>query len=597
MKITLARIQDRLLAFSEKQFIYCLMLVGFISTLPSLNIGFQFDDFYHRLILLNLVPTGLETSDASIWGLFTFLDGDPERTRLAIDQGIMPWWAQEEVKYAHWRPFAELTHFVDYLFWPNQPVLMHLQNSFCYALIIFLLAHFYRPYIQSKLLWALALLIFIFDSGHAIPVAWIANRNALWALIFSLLVLCLYQRYNSQGRILDYVLAMAALVLALLSSEMGVAVCAFLIAYALCVDDKGMFKGMMKILPFGLLTVVWIGLRSYLGFGAEASEVYTDPVTEPFVFLNAYIQQAPDLIFSQWFAYPAELLVKLSMGERLFCMLVLLLSFFLLLPLLKSRKNARFWLLAVFITAFPISASVPQGRLLLFMGIALTGLLIEGLNFYFAQGTFQPSNKYSNKFSKIALGAVLMIPLFAHLTVSPLLYFYGQGLIKKQMDPLLNMPTQSLSLPDDIEHKKLILLNPPIASVAGYTNIIRATQNLALAENTWILTSGLLGLTLERIADNALRITPAGGFLNLKEDRLVRSDDYPLALDSVVVLNGLTVSVRELNQRARPQTADFEFDQNLNSDIYVFMVFKGGRYQVLELPELGGVLKLGALSF
>src|SRR5690606_7960320 len=75
-------------------------------------------------------------AQGSWFGLFSFLDGNPERTRVLMEQGMVPWWTLPEVQYAFWRPVTELTHALDYRFWPQQPVLMHLHSLVYFALVI-----------------------------------------------------------------------------------------------------------------------------------------------------------------------------------------------------------------------------------------------------------------------------------------------------------------------------------------------------------------------------------------------------------------------------------------------------------------------------
>jgi hypothetical protein len=104
----------------------------FLFTLPSLWAGLMGDDYMHYAILKAEDLPIEKPDDLSLFGLFSFINGDPERNRRAMDPGVIPWWTYDGMKYAFWRPLAEITHWIDHQLWPRSPALMHLQNVLWY---------------------------------------------------------------------------------------------------------------------------------------------------------------------------------------------------------------------------------------------------------------------------------------------------------------------------------------------------------------------------------------------------------------------------------------------------------------------------------
>ena len=83
-----------------------LALLAMLLTLPSLWVGWQFDDYLHRQTILE---AGISTV---LMNLFVFMDGDAAHTRHLMDSGAFPWWALAEGKVAFWRPLSALTHWI-----------------------------------------------------------------------------------------------------------------------------------------------------------------------------------------------------------------------------------------------------------------------------------------------------------------------------------------------------------------------------------------------------------------------------------------------------------------------------------------------------
>ena len=148
------------------------VLLAIVLTLPSLGNGMFIDDYFHRAR-----AQGLDLIPRSRLDLFNFCTGK-ENLRILMELGILPWFASPDLKLAFFRPLTALLHYVDYTVWPTHPALMHAQSIAWYAVVVALVARLCRRLMPPRAA-GLAAVLYAVAATHAIPVGWLANRNAL----------------------------------------------------------------------------------------------------------------------------------------------------------------------------------------------------------------------------------------------------------------------------------------------------------------------------------------------------------------------------------------------------------------------------------
>jgi hypothetical protein len=198
-----------------------------ILTLPALWVGWQFDDYSQRMTMLGFNEL-VHPGPLGFWDVFSFLKGNQQIADLAKNIGIIPWWTPSDLRLSFFRPLSALTMWLDYKLWSDWPSLMHLQSMFWYAALVAAATALYRHFMGLTVVAGLAALFFAVDHSHALPVAWLADRNALLAAFFGILCLLSYDKWRQEGRKWHGVLCPAYLALGLLSGEMAVAVVAYL---------------------------------------------------------------------------------------------------------------------------------------------------------------------------------------------------------------------------------------------------------------------------------------------------------------------------------------------------------------------------------
>ena len=283
------------------------LILIFILCLPGLFMDIHSDDYWHYAFFNNGLPIK-DINDISLFGLFSFVDGDPERLAQLVDIGFAPWWTYEGYKIMFWRPLSELTHWLDYTLWPSLGGVMHFQSILWYLALLTVLFKLLSRLQVGKLAVGFGVLFYAVDASHAVNLTWIAGRNALLATFFGLLVLYFHVRARQDEWRIGYLLALVCLVLGLLSAEYHMAVGAYLFAYAVILDKKGAVKGFISLLPYLFVVGVWWAFYKNAGFGAEGTNgFYLDPVEDPRVYLTAMSHRIVALLGSQWGFIPADL--------------------------------------------------------------------------------------------------------------------------------------------------------------------------------------------------------------------------------------------------------------------------------------------------
>lgn len=582
------------LAFCQRHSPLLPIALAVLLTLPALTTGLQLDDYYHWA-LVNQIPWLPAAQDLGGWyGLFTFLDGNPERTRALMEQGMVPWWTLPEVQYAFWRPVSELTHIVDYALWPRLPVLMHLHSLVYFVLVLWLAYHLFPKLLPTSGAALLAFWVFALSYSHGLPAGWLANRNALLATLFVLLTLHAHLAWRQHNQLQGLVWALLFFALGLLSGELAVSAGLLLFAFALCLDRGTWLARFISLVPYMLLGVVWLGVRAALGYGARGSGHYIDP-TDFGAAITTISGRFVDLLVGQLLVLPPEFMSALP-GRHpvlLGLLIVILLAF---VPMLRRFAEARFWLVGAVLCVVPVCATLPHSRLLFCVSVAtsaLLGLFLTQRRALFAQ---RPALRR------------LVTPLAAlfygtALVTSPLLLPVEAVSMKLAMNGLLNraafaLPIENAADVTQPEQKPLhLLINPPLSSVAGYLNGVRLYHGLPVVPRLLPLVSGSQTLRVTPVADNRLQIeAPAGVFQAGQEGLLRALGQHPFVAGDRIELPSLQATVLAVDDRGMPVGVEFQVAESLYSNHVVLWHWRAGKPAACELPPIGESVLLESRS-
>ena len=556
------------------------VLCAVLLCLPSLWNGFQVDDYFHRGVFLGH-PHQLREETQPLKHLFSFADEDTSRTRVMMDKGYLPWWTLETVNLSFFRPITALTHQLDYRFWPDNPMLMHLHSLFWYALLVWMVARLYRDVFSSVPLAGLAGLLFAVDHTHAMSVSWLANRNALISMCLGLLAIDLHRKMRQSGKTIYLPMACLALLLGLLANEGAIAACGYLFADALFLDERKPLKRLLCLAPYGLLVLVWRLVYSWLGYGVKGSEFYIDPLHSPLDFLGAVLQRPLVLFLGQWAGPPSDFFIflpqswrHLILGSGL-CLFILLCIVFG--SLLRQNALARFWGLGMVLSLIPISATFPNDRLLLFTGLGAFGLMAQMILWRPAHGS-------------VLLRPVRLALIVFHLILAPLFLPLRITLLEHVLSDV-NLSIENTTFRDDLSQKTVILVNAPSIFHACHFSSIQKQPGRTFPNAALSLAPVLFsGATIQRTDAYTLKVTPTDGYPWF----LCRDSHHPFASGDQIPLQDMEVTILETDKKGKPLSVAFKFQTLLEDPSLVWLEYKDGVYVPFTPPRPGASVRLNA---
>ena len=564
-------------------------MLAIVLTLPALRVGLLLDDYLHRTML----PGGLryEGLPPLLMGMFRFLDGDPHRTLQIMDYGVLPWWTVPEIRGAFWRPAAALTHWLDYRLWPQHPALMHAQSLLWLGGLVAALTLLYRRIIGGLRLAGLAALLFAIDGMHAVPAAWLANRNALLAAFFGVCALLAHDRWRRQRWPAGAVVAPLLLTLSLLSGEAGIGTCAYLLAYALFIERGPWPRRMAALLPAVVVVALWRVAWTSLHYGTAHMGLYVDPLADPLRFVWAVVERAPVLLLGQFAMPPPDLSVLLA-PAALHTLWLVALAFVavlvvMLVPTLRRNPLNRFWCAGMALAVIPACTASPTDRLLLFVGIGAMPLVASLL----LAASDRAGWSRRSRAWRVSVLAVAGTAGVIHVMFAPVL-LVARAAFPMGKPSLLNSLYIHTPLDASIAEQTLVVVNPPSVVHAAGLPIFREMNREPVPRFTRALAPGLPAVVVRRPDEHTLTIRPESGYNAFKFDQLFRDERNPMQVGQRVVLTGMTAEVTALTPDRRPAEVAFHFAVPLEDPSLRWLQWDHGEFVPFTPPPVGTTLEL-----
>jgi hypothetical protein len=567
---------------AHRRFVWLLVFLALLLTLPSLWTGLWADDYFHCILLTGNDPLGFQNEPTL--DIFRFLDGDPVTTGRMMDAGVAPWWTLPEIKASFFRPLTAVTHWLDYSLWPASPELMHLHSLLWFAALVVAVSALYRLTITPAWIAGLAALLYAVDDARGMPVAWLANRNALIATLLGVLVLIAYIRWRRDGWRWGTWLGPALLIAALAAAEAAIAVGAYLAAYALTLDRGSWLQRFLRLAPYAVIVAVWWPAHHWLGYGTSGSGLYIDPSHEPLQLIQAIVERAPILLLAQ-IGVPSSSYYALTTDPNgillwwLLALAVLLVLAAIARPLLKRDPVTRFWIIGMLLAVIPICSTFPHDRLLFFVGLGGMGLV--------AQLIARPAEYSGRRW----YGLVLIVLIGIHMVIAPLNLPLNAWTVR-MMDRIMDEDAMAIPGSPEVADQDLIMVNPPIPFLAGYYPVLRGAAQQPIPAHTRILAPGSEPLAIARLDLHSLHIRPARGFISGAMDTLMRSPAYPMQLGDRVELTGMSVEITDLTDDHRPAEAVFRFDRPLDDPSLIWLHWQDGYPVRFTPPPIGVTINL-----
>lgn len=512
--------------------------VALLLSLPSLAGGFAADD-HAMMLAFARGATAWDVFDISIYG--------------TVDQwretGLMGWWAAEDLRIAFFRPISSVSHWIDAQRWPDAAWAMHLGNVLLYVALAVVAGGLFRRLSavsargssDAALVAGIAALLFAADDVHAQTLGWISARNTLIATVLGFAALWAHDRWRREGWRAGAVVGPCLFLAALLGAEGGLACGGYLVAHALFLDRRSWRAGVLALLPYAAIVVGWRVAYIFMGYGVEGTGLYLDVGRHPVEFLLNTARNACVLILAQ-LTLPVSTQVATATGGWVVAAVLLAVLAWLLWPLLRRDRLARFWAVGLVAAAAPFGATIASDRILVPLGLGASGLIAR-LVLGVRDGTLPGRRTRWTSRSLLACNAVLAPLLFVPSLFGVLIF----EVLGQKLDDAVP------------EEGDVVVVNVPLDLILLYPQAIREHRGGVWPEHVYVLFTGTEPIEVMRTGARVLELQPEEGWFASPINRVARSLDRPFARGDRVSLEEMEVEVLEVSDDGRPMRARFTF--------------------------------------
>lgn len=556
-----------------------LLAIGATLFSPAMGTPFFLDDHLQGAMVEGTFP-----SPRSAFNLYDFVD-DANRTTLT-DRGLLPWWSHPQLRIRFFRPLSSALLWLDHQVFSHSPLPMHLHSLLWWAAAVLAVRALYKRFFSPRLT-LMATAIFAFAPCHALPLAWLANRETLVSLAFGGLALVANARWRDERRLRDGAVAGLFFALALLGGG----------EYALCFGgyvlglDVGRRESLMRRItgwaPFLVPALTYLAVRGALGYGTAGSGYYSDPVHDPVDFLAGAPWHAVSLLAMGWLTVDSEAW-RLGIARWFLGAIVLAIAALLVVPVRRAlaalppraRSSAVSLLVGSALALIPTLAVVPARRLLGvgMIGIAVVAALVIERAWFPAEG--EPN---------IARGRAASLASLAALGLGFVHFVHGPGTAwlqaRQHHIDAADFDSRVLWLRGEVG-------DPATAQVGvmrGMAGVFFApfaldprgrppTRWCVLAQAGHVLALRRDLHTLDLFASADRSLFPSG------ERNLYRSEKAVLHAGDQISVRGLHVTILDVGE-AGPRAARFVFDDDPAKLVWVSDMFENTKR--IELPAVG----------
>jgi hypothetical protein len=569
------------------------VLLGLAMTMPSAGAGLLLDDHLHAAFIRQHLAQG----SGRWWDLFDICcrQGTPTVAE-RIGLGMLPWWTHPQLKIALFRPLSVATQYLDYVLWPNTPLLMHLHNMAWYALIIALVGALYRRLMTGGAA-ALGTLLYAIDESHAEGAAWIASRNTLMSAAFALAAVLAYARWRGDGWRPGLWAAPLAILLGLASGEGAIAAWAFLLPYALWIDRGPTIRRALSLAPLAAVTLGWQLVYRKLGYGVHGSGWYRDPFDGLWFFVRHRVPDVLPSVLREQFLAPTAAARSLPFLASPLSLWVLWAVCALSLPvwfrMLVRRREIAFWTCALFAAALPICAIGMSPRLLFLSSVASLALIAELLVelWTIARVAVTPASTHASSTFVNPAGKALRATALGLTAVwlsvhGPLALALAPRAYRSMVeyDHLFEMSAERLPAFDRTHVDTMFVLNTPNYFVTSLSPAYARAH--PWPAHVFILGATVTSFRISRPDVYTIRLTPKDGYLVEPLSQLVRAPEVPFERGQLIGVGPLLARVDELTPDGRPASVSFR-SYWLDASNVLWVACYDGRYHSIELPAVG----------
>jgi hypothetical protein len=535
---------------------------------PSLFVGRFADDYLHLAEMKHLAPQGGPLD------LYSFGDGNPAHIAPVVQRGPFPWWSLPTIRLRFFRPLSSALASLDVLVLDLPPPLQHVHSVLWYVALIAVLAALFKRTVPG-LLGGVALIVFALDEAHFIPVAWLANRNALIATTPAFLALFFHLRWREDGKRWALPASLLCWALGLCGGETAIGVMGYVAAYEVLAAKDPLSRRALSLLPLGALFVGYVALYRANGYGGYGSGVYLDPGSQPLKWLSELPARWLSLVGGALLNTPSELgalsatarLIAYASGAFAIVVFALLArrAWRTLEP--EQRRHVRWLVAGAALSLLPLASTFPSNRLLLVPSVGASVLIAAAIC-------------GAGRLAAGLLGAmhlVLPIPVWAlQFYVGFAAVAYGERTMRDvEIDPAR------------IASQRVVVLGAPDPMTGAYLPLMRALNGEPAPYAWFALAVTPYDHRMTRRGPTTLVLEATEGqFLTSFPEQLFRGVDFPMLPGDTVALEGVNVSIEAVNDKG-PTRIAFDFDRPLEDPSMLMLTWKDGALRRHTPPAVG----------
>ncbi|AKV03124.1 hypothetical protein AKJ09_09787 [Labilithrix luteola] len=532
--------------------------VGVLAFLPALFTPFFLDDHLHAAMVAGTFPVPRSPFD-----LYDFI-GDDNRA-LFFERGLLPWWAHPNLTIRFFRPLSSALLWLDHRVLTVHVLPMHVHSFVWWALAVLAARALFKRTFSPRVT-GLATAIFALAPCHALPLAWLANREALVSLAFGAVATASYASFRQGRSLRDALVAALGFAFALLGGgEYALCFGGYVVAIEL-VRREGFGRRASGLLPFVLPAFAYLAVRSSLHYGTKGSGFYSDPLSDPGAFLRAVPWRAVALVGDGWFSLGAS--SSLVGWERAVIVMVTLVATLLAYRPIRdairalpedTARTATWMLFGSLFALTPVLAVVPAARLLgvSMLGIsAVVALVLDRAWF----GEELPASSSRKALVQRQIAGLVAAGLgFGHLVHDPVTSWLATHNLRRDTTEFARRTHDLRNFVGDLDTAN-------VGTIRGMTGTFFAPFALdprGVTPRRWVWLSHAGHVLLKRVDEKTLDLIVGEGrtIYPKGDDNLFRDERSKLQPGDEIVRKGMRATVRDVSADG-PRVVRFVFDEN-----------------------------------
>jgi hypothetical protein len=347
------------------------LVLAVLVHVPALFAPFMLDDHDQAAMLEGRYGPG-----RAPFNLYDYVD-DANRASL-FERGFLPWWTDPHLVVRFWRPLASFLIWADYRAFGLHPFWHHLHSLAWWVVAVLgvhaLLKRCFRP--RSVLFGTIA---FALAPAHAIPLVYVANREALVSAALGVWALVAYTRWREAHRPRDGLTAFVVFALAMLAGEYSLCLAGYVVAVELFKRREPLARRAVGLAAFVVPAAAYFAAHVGLGYGAHGAGFYRNPFHDFASYARVAPRRLAILVGSAWLGVDESWTEASSWGIVL---LVAATIGVVSVPLVRAlrdtnedeRRNALWMLVGSVLALAPVAAVQASTRVLVVSMIGVCGV-------------------------------------------------------------------------------------------------------------------------------------------------------------------------------------------------------------------------------